>query len=346
METLTTPNRQEWLASRLMDLCAQDSTSGREDVGLQAFECLLQELGAEILRQPIDQGRTNLLALWGDPKVVFSTHMDTVPPYLPPRREGSTLYGRGVCDAKGQAMAQLGAIRELLAAGIRDVAWLGVVGEETDSAGASAALQWTDRFQTCRALICGEPTGLKLATGQRGVQHFVLRCRGKAAHSSTPEEGSSALLPLLDWIQRLRQLELPVDPELGPEIWNLGILQGGEAPNVVPEFAQAHVHARVLPGSRLEQRIQELKPAQGEVERLLADPPDRYPTIPGFDHAPMPFGSDAPMLRALVPSGTVVLAGPGSIRVAHGPDERITLPELEAGVELNQRLALHFLPNA
>ena len=141
----------------------------------------------------------------------------------------------------------------------------------------------------------------------------------------------------------MRELPRPTDPELGPEIWNLGVLQGGEAVNMVPDFAQAHVHARVLPGSDLEACIHRLRPPQGEVERRLSEPPDRYPRLPGFEHAAMPFGSDAPQMRNLMPDRTVILAGPGSIGFAHTTEERITLPELEAGVELNRRLAMHFL---
>jgi acetylornithine deacetylase/succinyl-diaminopimelate desuccinylase-like protein len=79
------------------------------------------------------------------------------------------------------------------------------------------------------------------------------------------------------------------------------------------------------------------------VDLRLDEPADRYPQIPGFDHAAMPFGSDAPALRALVPDRTVVLAGPGSISVAHTLDEHLRLDDLEAGVDLNRRLALHFL---
>lgn len=341
------PNPTESSRARLtrwlMALCAVETTSGREDAGLAVLRSILEELGAELVEQPVAEGRTNLLALWGEPTVLFSTHLDTVPPYFPPRLEGDILHGRGSCDAKGQIVAQLGAIAELLAQGQRGLAWMGVVGEETDSAGAAASLALADRFEHCRAVIIGEPTGLKLATGQRGVQHFVLRCRGKAAHSSTPEQGASALWPLLDWLQQIRELPRPTDPELGPEIWNLGVLQGGEAVNMVPDFAQAHVHARVLPGSDLEACIHQARPPQGEVERRLSDPPDRYPTLPGFEHAAMPFGSDAPQMRGLVPDRTVVLAGPGSIGFAHTLDERITLPELEGGVALNRRLALHFL---
>lgn len=335
--------RPERLARWLVSLCAEETTSSREDAGLASLSQVLEELGARIELQPVAEGRTNVLALWDEPKVLFSTHLDTVPPYFPPRRDGETIHGRGSCDAKGQIVAQLGAIAELLAEGVRDVAWLGVVGEETDSAGANASLELKKQLTGCQAVVVGEPTGLKLATGQRGVQHFVLRTRGKAAHSSTPEKGANAIWPLMDWLQQLREIPRPTDPELGPEVWNLGILQGGDAVNMVPDHACAHVHARVLPGSDLESFIHRLKPAQGEVERRFADPADRYPRLPGFDFEAMPFGSDAPLMRPLAENSTVVLAGPGSIGFAHTLEEQITLPELEGGVALNKRLALHFL---
>lgn len=89
----------------------------------------------------------------------------------------------------------------------------------------------------------------------------------------------------------------------------------------------------------------ELAPPEGTVELLLFEAPDRYPIIPGFHHAPMPFGSDAPCLRALISDRTVVLVGPGSIRLAHSLEERITLSELEDGVEMNRQLALYFIRN-
>lgn len=336
-------DRSRWLLSRLQDLCAQETTSGREDAGLPALRALLGELGATVLEQPVAPGRTNVLATWGRPRVLFSTHLDTVPPYLPPRLEEGLLRGRGACDAKGQVVAQLGAIRTLLAEGREGLAWLGVVGEETDSAGASAALGLADHLGDLRALINGEPTELRLATGQRGAQHLCLHCAGRAAHSGSPERGHNATWPLLDWLQRLRELPRPVDPGLGPEVWNLGLLRAGEAPNSVPAAAEALLMVRTVPGSAFAEEVRRLAPAEGSVELRLDEPPDRYPEVPGFDHAPMPFGSDAPTLRALVPDRTVVLAGPGSIAVAHTLDEHLALADLEAGVDLNRRLALHFL---
>ena len=334
---------RSWLGARLTTLCAAETTSGREDAGLPDLRALLLELGATLVEQPVAAGRTNVLALWGRPRVLFSTHLDTVPPYLPPRLEGGALFGRGTCDAKGQIVAQLAAVKTLLAEGREGLAWLGVVGEETDSAGAAAALGLADRLQGLKVLINGEPTELMLATGQRGVQHVCLHCQGKAAHSGSPQLGHNATWPLLDWLQRLREQERPVDPQLGPELWNLGLLQAGEALNSVPAKAEAHLMARVVPGSTFLAEVRRLAPPEGSVELRLDEPADLYPTVPGFDHAPMPFGSDAPALRALVPDRTVVLAGPGSIAVAHTLDEHLSLADLEAGVDLNRRLALHFL---
>ncbi|HTL98834.1 MAG TPA: M20/M25/M40 family metallo-hydrolase [Holophagaceae bacterium] len=341
MTDTPTPLSRDWLASRLMDLCACDTTSGVEDLGLPALRALLMELGAEVTEQAVAPGRTNVLATWGIPEILFSTHLDTVPPFIAPRREGDRVHGRGACDAKGQILAQLAAIRALREEGVEGLAWLGVVGEETDSAGARAALSLS--MPALRALINGEPTGNRLATGQRGALHLHLECRGVAAHSGSPELGRSAIWELTDWLQRLREEPRPADPALGPEVWNLGRIGGGDAVNVVPAHAEAELLARTLPGSDFADRVAALRPERGEIALRLSEPPDLYPAVDGFPMAPMPFGSDAPALRALVPDRTVVLAGPGRIEVAHRPDEHLDLEDLEAGIALNARLARHFL---
>jgi acetylornithine deacetylase len=330
---------RQWLKS----LCEADSTTGREDSMLPALEAILAGLGARIERQEVAPGRTNVLALWGEPRVLFSTHLDTVPPFIPPRFEGETLFGRGSCDAKGQIVAQLAAIARLRDAGESRLAWLGVVGEEADSTGARAALSYRGRFGGLRALVNGEPTMNRVATGQRGWLHLRLRCRGRAAHSGTPERGHSAAWPLLDWLQELRRLERPEDPELGPEIFNLGSVRAGGALNVVADLAEADLLVRSLPGSDFKSEVARLKPPEGEVEAVHETAPERFPAVEGFDRAAVPFGSDAPRLRSLVPDRTVVLVGPGSIEVAHSPDEHLALADLATGVDLLTRLARRFL---
>lgn len=335
-----------WLLDRTEALCRADTTTGREDHGLPALRSLLRELGAAVDVQPVAPGRHNVLATWGVPRLLFSTHLDTVPPFVPPRRSGDLLSGRGTCDAKGQITAQLGAIRELLARGHGGFAWLGVVGEETDSCGAIAAAELAPRLQTCVAAINGEPTENRLATGQRGALQLKLMTKGIAAHSGTPELGRSAVWPLLDWLQKLRSVATTVDRDLGPEVWNLGTLAGGSAPNVVPAHAEAVLFVRSLPGSTFAQQVRELAPPEGAVEQLSFTPPERYTTLPGFEHAIVPFGSDAPRVRALVGGQRVVLCGPGSIKVAHTLEEHITGTDLVAGRDRLVALAEALLAGA
>ena len=141
------------MLERLQALCADDTTTGREDHGLPALRTLLHELGADVTLQQVAPGRHNVFAQWsGAPEVLLSTHLDTVPPFIAPRIRGDLLHGRGACDAKGQLVCQLAAIVDLLAAGRTNVAWLGVIGEETDSIGATAAVtHFADRCRSVRA---------------------------------------------------------------------------------------------------------------------------------------------------------------------------------------------------
>jgi len=280
----THPTALEHLAQQmLVELCSLGSGSGHEAGILPALLPMLEHLGAQVdIREPAP-GRCNVLATWDEPRIVFSTHLDTVPPFLPIRVEEGRIFARGACDAKGQMVAQFLAIRQMLAEGRTGFAWLGVCGEETDSLGAADALAWKPRFSACRALINGEPTDLKLATGQRGVDHLHLRCTGRAAHSGSPQLGHSAVLDLLDWVQGLREWTTREDSHLGPEVWNLGLLRGGNAVNVVPGEAEAHLHVRTLPGSAFRAQVEALRPSPGELSVLLSEPPDHYPPLPGLD---------------------------------------------------------------
>jgi acetylornithine deacetylase len=320
-------------------LCLHDSTSGSEDAMLPTLRRLLDEMGAIVTTQVVAEGRTNVLARWGDPRVVFTTHLDTVPPFFLPRVDGDLLRGRGTCDAKGQIACQLAAIRRLLSMGKSDVAFLGVVGEETDAAGATAAHTLASSLPNVRLIVNGEPTGLLLATGQRGYMHLRLKTSGRAAHSGMPELGKSAIWPLLDWVDLMREKPCPVDPDLGPEVWNLGILSGGRAANVVPDEAAAEILCRSLPDSDFLKNLRSARPDEGAIEVLLDERAVRYPRIPGFEYAPMPFGSDLPQLATFWPHARVALVGPGSIKVAHTVDEHVAIADLSAGVDLLSRLA-------
>lgn len=336
----------ERMAQWTLQLCQVDSTTGHEARMIPLLTELFRTLGARVRWQTVEGGRCNLLATWGDPKLLFTTHLDTVPPYLSPRREGDRLWGRGTCDAKGILATMLETIRLLLAEGRRDLGFLGVVGEETDSLGARLALDLKADLPNLAGVINGEPTGNVLATGQRGSAHLCLRCKGKAAHSGTPEEGINAAFPLVDWINDLRHLPERLDPILGPEIWNLGTLSAGRAINVVPDEAEARLFARTVAGSSFIQDVQRLRPGVGEVEVLFQRGPEVFPRLEGFPMAPVPFGSDAHTLRNLVRDRFVVMTGPGSIRVAHTEGEFLDLAEAVAGAHQYLALARHILDRA
>jgi acetylornithine deacetylase len=321
----------ERIAQWTLPLCQVDSTTGLEARLIPMLTEMFRNLGARVLWQTVEGGRCNLLATWGQPKVLFTTHLDTVPQFLPPHRDGNRLWGRGTCDAKGILATMMETIRLLLAEGRRDLAFLGVVGEETDSLGARIALDLKTSLPDLLGVINGEPTGNVLATGQRGSAYLCLRCQGKAAHSGTPEEGLNAAFPLFDWIGGLRRLPERADPILGPEVWNLGTLQAGRAMNVVPDEAEARIFARTVAGSTFVEDVQRMKPALGRVDILFQRGPEVFPPVPGFAMAPVPFGSDAPTLRNLARDHFVVMTGPGSIRVAHTEAEHLDLEEAVAG---------------
>jgi acetylornithine deacetylase len=294
-------------------------------------------------RQDLGDGRVNLLATWGNPRVLYNTHLDVVPGELPVAIKGDRIHGRGAIDAKGQIVSQLCAIERLLAAGHGDLAWLGVSGEETDSEGARAALALKPALSGLEAIVVGEPTNLALATGQKGFVRMRLHCEGKSAHGGTPWLGENAIHALCDWIVRIRALPVPPAGELGIEVFNIGTISGGRAANVVPDHAEAELTLRQIPEGTILAGIRASKPENGRLEILLDEPWDRFAILAGFRHSPVPFGSDLPTLRALAPGAAAILAGPGDPVLAHTPLESMGIGELVQGIDLFEALGRHFL---
>ena len=341
------PSNEERVFRRLIELVSIDTTSGWEDAGLDVLKVQLSEVGLEVTTHEGAPGRTNVFAGPHQPRVIFTTHLDVVPHYFSPVSQsksaeegGDVVHGRGACDAKGQIVCQLEAIRRLRESGRDDVAFVGVVGEESDAIGAAAIEVWQERLEKVELLVNGEPTQGVCATGQRGYLHLRLTCTGRSAHSGSPELGHSAINDLLDWLQTLREQEVPVDEDLGPEVWNIGVLEGGSAANVVPHIAHAELLARTLPDSDFLSRVEASCPDTGNIEVLVNEAAARYPRIEGFEYATMPFGSDLPTLARFLPdTAQVALVGPGDIAVAHTEDEHIRLDELLEGAELLRSLA-------
>ncbi|HVF61533.1 MAG TPA: M20/M25/M40 family metallo-hydrolase [Thermoanaerobaculia bacterium] len=324
------------LTRALVDI---DSTTGREPAATEFLAGYLEPLtrgdgGGVLERWPVEGARENLFAAWGEPMVVLSTHLDTVPPFFPSSEDGERIGGRGSCDAKGIAAAMVKAVEGLLAEGGRGFGLLFVVGEETDSVGAIAANR-TPRGS--RFLIDGEPTENRQVVGHRGALWLALEAAGRAAHSSTPELGDSAIERLLDGLAALRALPLPEDPLLGQTLLNVGTIAGGRAPNVVADEARAEVMVRTVGDTTEWKRA--LREALGPSGVRVADereiPPVVMRPLPGFATEVVRFTTDIPRLAAW---GEPFLLGPGSVRLAHTAEEHVEKRELVEAVGLYRRM--------
>ena len=322
------------LAVALMQV---DSTSGREGEVVSLAERILAGRGWRTRRIAVSEGRDDLLAVaGGDAVVTLSTHLDTVPPYLPPRVDGGRLYGRGACDAKGIAAAMICAAERLREGGT-SVALLFVVGEETCHDGAHAANASGLVPTTCRVLINGEPTESTLALGTKGAVRVVVRTAGRAAHSAYPELGRSATLELVHLLATLDALELPSDPLLGETTVNIGSLAGGVADNVIAPWAEARLMARtVTPAADFVERLRTWVAGRASLEVGVSVPPTRLGRVEGFPTSVMAYATDIPELTNW---GLPFLYGPGSIHVAHTDGEYVEIAELRAAVDGYERLA-------
>ena len=309
------------LTRRLVDI---DSTTGQEAACGRVLADYLRGRGFTVTEQPVDATRFNVFATLDASHVTLSTHFDCVPPFFPSRVEGTRVYGRGSCDAKGILAAQVEAVERLRAAGVRDVGLLFVVGEERGSDGAIVADTLADG--TSRYLVNGEPTDNRLGLATRGIYRVRLHTHGRAAHSSYPELGESAIEKLLDVLLQLRTLPWPEDPDMGRTHYNIGLIDGGVAHNVIPAHAVAEVLFRTVGDTGDVRRILQAVGPAVTIEEVLEGPPVRMHTVPGFETAAFPFMTDIAMLPRW---GRALLYGPGSILVAHTDEECIDVAELE-----------------
>lgn len=273
----------------------------------------------------------------GNPDLVFSTHMDTVPPYIPFREDDEFLYGRGVCDAKGIMAAQVVAAEKLREEGFR-IGLLYVSGEERDSAGAKVA---NERAKGSKYLINGEPTDNRLALASKGALRTTLRASGKMGHSAYPELGDSAVHKMVEVLGKLLQLDLPTTEDVGPSTLNIGQVQGGYAPNVIADKAEAQVLTRLVgDGAPVREMILDAAKGLADVEFTLEIPFQRLRAVPGLPTMIAKFTTDIPWLNNW---GEPLLLGPGSIHVAHTPYEKIAKKELLEAVDLYVRVARQLL---
>lgn len=323
------------LAAELLTI---DSSTGAEGGAVDFVSKWLVARGWNVTLQEVSRGRANVWASRSGGGVTLSTHLDTVPPYIAPRLDGDRLYGRGACDAKGIAAAMLVAADNLAKAGEQRVDLLFVVGEEKGSDGARAAnrLKPTSKF-----LVNGEPTESRLASGAKGSLRVIVRTKGRAAHSAYAHLGESAIKPMLTLLPTLDDLALPTDEVLGNTTVNIGTMRGGTEANIVPASAEAELMFRLVTDVKpLKKQIEQWANGRAEVEFGSHIPAQHFHIIPGFDVAPMAYTSDIPLLGNW---GTPLLFGPGSIHVAHTPDEFIDIKELRDAVGAYERIVRHLL---
>jgi acetylornithine deacetylase len=320
-------------------LVSLETPTGAEGPATDLLDRALALGGYRTVRQPVSPGRDNLLAFREPPALVFSTHLDCVPPYLPLSEDADAIRGRGSCDAKGLAAAMVAAAERLAAGGERRIALLFLVGEENGSDGARAAADLEPRG---RFLINGEPTENRLSIGQKGSLRVDLQAAGRAAHSAYPEEGESAVAALLDTIERIRRMPLPRDPLLGPSTLNVGLIRGGVAPNVLAPEASAQILMRTVePTATLQAAIRTLAAPGVSVTFPAELPSYKGGTAPaGWDTTVVSYASDLPFLTGW---GECYQLGPGTIKVAHTAREHIRKADLLRGVDLYVRLATDLL---
>jgi acetylornithine deacetylase len=316
------------LTRRLIDI---ESITPNE-CGVGDFLCdELRRRGLEARKMPVEGARANVLALWpghARPEVFFSTHMDTVPPFIASSEDDERIYGRGACDAKGIIAAEILAAEKLRGAGVF-VGLLFLVGEERDSIGARVA---NEQATGARFMINGEPTENKLALASKGALQVELVTHGKMAHSAYPELGESAIDKLVEALHRLHAMKLPEGADVGPCTKNVGLIQGGRAPNVIPDFAKANLFYRLVgPADALRHEITETVGALAEVRFTRETPFLRLRTLDSLPTMVAAFTTDVPSLTNW---GEPLLLGPGSIHVAHTEGEFVDKAELREAVEI------------
>ena len=332
-----------------------DSTSGKEAELADMLAVEFAAPGRNVELFEVGDGTKNLLVSWGCPKVVFCTHLDTVPPYIPPTFREGVIEGRGACDAKGQIFAMYEACLALEARDCTDFGLLLLAGEETGSFGAKAfSAMAQETGWNAEWVIVGEPTDNHMASAAKGTKSFEVTFDGEACHSGYPENGASAVMYFNDFVNALRSIVFPEDPVLGKTTWNVGKLVSDNPQNILSNSLSCRVYFRTtfesdtmvcnimknIAGEDAKLRFGRPKVQDGSdivakdvapwqkamsVKAFGGDTPSRFETFEGYRVKPVAFGSDAPQLTCF---GHKILYGPGSILVAHRPEEYVMVSDL------------------
>jgi acetylornithine deacetylase len=308
----------------------------------ELLERELSRLGFATRRQDVTPTRFNLLALaGGTPRVILNSHIDTVPPWFASREDADFLYGRGACDTKGIIAAMIAAGDRLRRRGVDEFAFLFVVGEETDSIGAKAAnVAFADLGS--QFVLVGEPTESKFARASKGALTCHVSFHGVAAHSAYPHLGESAINRMVAAIAEINAAEWGTHELLGRTTVNVGVVRGGERPNIVPAFAECEMIFRLVTSPEEVQKRLDVLVANhdGRITLTRGNAPQIMVVPEGADSHVVAFNTDVPWLTSL---GKPLLFGPGSILDAHGANERISKRELLAAVATYEEMVVSLL---
>lgn len=328
------------LTRELVDIESITGNEGRLGERVAALlDGLAARHGGQVARMEVEPGRCNVFARFGTPVVTLSTHLDTVPPFVAAREDGEWIWGRGSCDAKGILASMICAAADLLAEGTRGFGLLFVVGEERDSAGARHAARHP---HGSKFLINGEPTENRLALGSKGALRYEVRARGRMAHSAYPELGDSAIEKLLDALEQVRRIELPRDDLLGPCTLNIGRIEGGRAPNVIADEAEASLMFRLVGDpAPLRAAVARACAGRAQADEVLCLPALRLGAVEGLPTTVVAYTTDIPVFQGAW--GEPYLLGPGSIHAAHTAEERVPKSQLAEAVTLYRDLVTRLL---
>jgi acetylornithine deacetylase len=308
------------------------SPTGDEAAHAELLVRELARLGFSVRRQEVTHERFNVFAsAGGRPRVVLNSHLDTVPPWFQSREDADHIYGRGACDTKGVIAAMVAASERLLRGGVRDFALLFVVGEETDSIGAKSA-NIAFRDLGSEYVLVGEPTESKFARASKGALTLVVRFDGVAAHSAYPHLGDSAINKMVAAIAEINAADWGRDGDLGETTVNVGVVRGGEKPNIIAADAECEMIFRLVTTPEdVRARVEPiLSKRQGTIIRAHGNPPQKMFAPDAAASTVVAFNTDVPHLGAL---GRPMLFGPGSILDAHGANEKIGKKDLLEAVE-------------
>ena len=321
------------LTRQLIDI---PSVTGEEfQIGTSLGE-LLNRLGFHVDLQDISDERSNIIATTeAKPRIVLSTHMDTVPPFIASSEDDDFIYGRGACDAKGIIAAQIAAAEKLRADGFKEIGLLFTVDEEVTSGGAKIANNHS-LASSCEYLINGEPTDNRIAIGTKGSLQAIIRTEGRAAHSAYPEQGESAIEKLLDVLEDVRAINWPRDATFSETTCNIGVISGGTRANVIPDQAEATIQIRLaVESAKVVTLLEETIGGRASIDFKSTHDPLRLLTVDGFDTMLARFTTDIPYLSNW---GRALLIGPGSILDAHTAGEKVRKSDLLRAVDLYANL--------